>query len=456
MSTKTYTSLTDFQKDYHYDLSDKSTHLGEGSYGQVVKAYDNENNKWVALKIGKDLMKEYEAAQRLNHRNIAKYEACYRINDRNIGQQDYAIMQLYKEGNLATLLKTTTLTEQQRLELVRGILEGLQYLHTQQCIHRDLKPANILISRLPDGNFRPLLADFGLVKVIKEDDFIQTAGSDVVLSDGRGTAVYKSPEQIAGETAHYNLDLWAFGVILYEIMTGERPFKRGTTGSDVRDANILFDQIKNVKIPTAINTIAEPYQAIIRRCLVKDIHKRVRKESELLGMLDETATDPKFEEPTDTKKAEEKTDVPPKQEKNSESSKIHKIEYSDDTRNIPNLGIRLLAYVIDIFFVILLNATLLLIIEIRIDSDFISLFNFISFYFYFFICELLWRKSLGKWLFNLKVVVGQTNTSVFIRLLVRTLVRLIPFEALTIFFNKGKCLHDILSKTQVIQRKGSI
>ncbi len=144
---KIYNSLNEFQRDYQYDLSDKTTHLGEGSYGLVVKAYDNENNKWVALKIGKDLMREYEAASSLNHRNIAKYEACYRINDRNIGQRDYAIMQLYTAGNLANLLQTTTLADVQKRELIRGILEGLQYLHAQKRIHRDFKPANILIAQ---------------------------------------------------------------------------------------------------------------------------------------------------------------------------------------------------------------------------------------------------------------------------------------------------------------------
>jgi eukaryotic-like serine/threonine-protein kinase len=193
-------------------------------------------------------------------------------------------MQLYPEGNLSELLKNVKLNAKQLKDIIRGILEGLQYLHSQNRIHRDFKPSNILVTKLPNGSYRPLIADFGLTKVVGENDYVE--GSDVELSDGRGTASYKAPEQIEGEKAHYNLDLWAFGVILYEIITGDRPFKRGDKGSEQSRMTVLFDQIKSVQIPEQINTIPEPYQAIIRRCLVKDIHDRVRKEDELLDLLD--------------------------------------------------------------------------------------------------------------------------------------------------------------------------
>ena len=304
---KTYDSLAEFQRDYQYDLSNPNMHLGEGSYAIVVRAFDNQHNKWVALKIGKDLMQEYEAAKNLNHRNIANYEACYHINDRNIGPRDYAVMQLYQEGSLRVLLQKTTLLETQKKELVRGILEGLQYLHAQKRIHRDLKPGNILITQLPNGNYRPQITDFGLTKLVNQNDYID--GSDVQLSDGRGTASYKAPEQIVGETAHYNLDLWAFGVILYEIITGERPFKRGTEGSDKQRDTELERQIKNVALPPNLLSVPQPYQAMIRRCLVKDIHQRVRKASELLQMLDEN--EPKTDEPAPIKPPPAKP-TPPK------------------------------------------------------------------------------------------------------------------------------------------------
>jgi serine/threonine protein kinase len=307
--SKTYQTISSFQQDYQYDLSDEESFLGEGTYGQVIKAYDDTNHRFVALKIGKDLMAEFEATKNLEHRNIAKYEACYRIPDKNTGVKDYAIMQLYPEGNLSQLLKNKTLTIEQKKEIAKGILEGLKYLHSQGRIHRDLKPANILIVK-KQNEYIPLISDFGLTKVVKENDYVD--GSDVQLSDGKGTPSYKAPEQIEGEKAHYNLDLWAFGVILYEMLLGERPFTIGRTGNESQRFNELLRQIKEVVIPDKINTIPEPYQAMIRKCLVKDIHKRVRRANELIDMLGERkekGTDKAYDLGTDEQKKENKNNL---------------------------------------------------------------------------------------------------------------------------------------------------
>ena len=285
--SKIYKSLSEFQQDYQYDLSDEKSHLGEGTYGQVVKAWDNTEHRWVAIKIGKDLLPEFEAAKDLSHRNIAKYINCYRIADKSAGTKDYAIMQYYPEGNLAKFLANNTISQTQQKQIIKGILEGLKYLHANKRIHRDLKPANILIFKnINTLEIVPLISDFGLTKVVKESDYVD--GSDVELSDGRGTASYKAPEQIEGDKAHFNLDLWAFGVILYEIILGERPFNIPKTGNESQKFNELLRQIKDVAIPEKINTIQQPYQAMIRLCLVKDIHKRVRRVDELIDMLGES------------------------------------------------------------------------------------------------------------------------------------------------------------------------
>jgi len=293
---KLYSTLDEFEKDYEFDFSDANTYLGGGSYGDVWKAYDIHNNKLVAIKIGIDLLKEYEAAKTLKHKNIAQYEACFRISDKKAGIKDYAIMQYYPDGNLHQLLKTKDLSLEQKKEIIKGILEGLQYLHQAKRIHRDFKPSNILIAKTPKGAFVPLIADFGLTKVVHEKDYID--GSDIELSDGRGTLSYKAPEQFIGGIAHYNLDLWAFGVILYEMLTGELPFKRGESGSEQTRIAEQQRLIINVQLPEKLNVIEEPFQAIIRRCLVKDIHKRERSVSGIITEIN-------------TKKAnniEEKTD----------------------------------------------------------------------------------------------------------------------------------------------------
>ncbi len=193
-------------------------------------------------------------------------------------------MKYYPDGNLADLLRHQTLTSAQICDITRGILLGLQHLHRNRIVHRDFKPANILISRDNAGRFIPKIADFGLSKLVNADEL---DSSDFDLSDGRGTPSYKAPEQIEGSRVSFNLDLWAFGVILYEMLTGEKPFRsdsRNTSEQSVRRE--IEKKIMSVELPARTGQIAEPYQAMIRRCLVRDIHERVRREDELLNLLD--------------------------------------------------------------------------------------------------------------------------------------------------------------------------
>jgi|GEM_PF-2310218 len=306
-----YDSLEAFSADFEFDFSHSATLLGSGSYGKVYLATKRNviPNEQVAIKVGNDLESEFTKAYSLSHKNLARYSEFYQVPDRFAGTKDYLIMPYYPDGNLNEYLRENVITEEERRQIVTGILQGLKYLHgTQKRIHRDLKSSNILIYKIKDKAGRlvetvPLITDFGLVKVIKDKDYVE--GSDVELSDGRGTLAYKAPEQVEGERAHFNLDLWAFGVILYEICLGEKPFTTGTDGG----TGVLLRRIKNVEIPEKIHTIAEPYQTLIKKCLVKDIKKRVRKAEELLADLssvplnEEEKTDYKADERTDLKKS---------------------------------------------------------------------------------------------------------------------------------------------------------
>ncbi len=265
--------------------------LGSGTYGKVIKVEDQVDTDWVAIKISecrhddaKSLKAEVELAQKVpRHTNIARYDACYRLQT-EMGLSDFAIMKYYAEGNLADLMKSRCLSDAELRELVRGILEGLKLLHRQRIVHRDFKPANILISRDNRGRLVPKIADFGLSKFVAEDEI---DSSDFDLSDGRGTPAYKAPEQITGGTVSFNLDLWAFGVILYEMVTGEKPFSGGTQSSEPTQRREMENKIASVQLPDRLNTIAEPFQTMIRRCLVKDIRERVRKPEDLLALLDQ-------------------------------------------------------------------------------------------------------------------------------------------------------------------------
>lgn len=289
--SQTFTSFQDFRRRYPIRPNDEGSLLGSGTYGRVIKVEDQLETEWVAIKISefkgtdaKSLRAEVELAQRIPRQtNIARYDACYRL-ETDTSVSDFAIMKYYSDGNLADLLRRLTLTPEQVYDITKGILLGLQHLHHHRIVHRDFKPANILISRDNAGRFIPKIADFGLSKLVRDDEL---DSSDFDLSDGRGTPSYKAPEQIEGSRVSFNLDLWAFGVILYEILTGEKPFKadqRNTSEQSVRRE--IEKKIITVDLPARLNDVAEPYQTMIRRCLVRDIHERVRKETELLDLLD--------------------------------------------------------------------------------------------------------------------------------------------------------------------------
>ncbi|GAB3704133.1 hypothetical protein GCM10027592_35130 [Spirosoma flavus] len=266
--------------------------MGSGSYGRVIKVEDQLETEWVAIKISefkgndaRSLKAEVELAQKVPRQaNIVRYDACYRL-ETDTSVSDFAIMKYYPDGNLANLLQHQKLTPDQIYDITRGILLGLQHLHNHRIVHRDFKPANILISRDNAGRFVPKIADFGLSKLVTDDEL---DSSDFDLSDGRGTPSYKAPEQIEGSRVSFNLDLWAFGVILYEMLTGEKPFRADLKNSSEQSVRREIEKkIVTVKLPARLDKVAEPYRTIIRRCLIRDIHQRVRKENELLDLLDQ-------------------------------------------------------------------------------------------------------------------------------------------------------------------------
>ncbi len=309
-----FTTYSDFRQRYPIQFGDDTLWLGSGTYGKVIKVEDQVETEWVAIKISecrhddsRSLKAEVELARKVpRHANIARYDSCYRLQT-EMGMSDFAIMKYYADGNLADLLRSRTLSDTELRELVRGILEGLKLLHRHRIVHRDFKPANILISRDNQGRLVPKIADFGLSKFVAEDE---VNSSDFDLSDGRGTPAYKAPEQITGGTVSFNLDLWAFGVILYEMITGEKPFSAGNRASEPTQRREIENKIASVQLPDRLNTIAEPFQTMIRRCLVKDIRERVRKPDELLTLLEKPTTQTAVAKPVyAVASAEDYTDV---------------------------------------------------------------------------------------------------------------------------------------------------
>ena len=279
-------SEKDFFEQFQYD-PDKDL-LGSGGFGTVYRAFDNVKNRYVAIKISqvKDvfgkftLLNEVKLSEEIDdHTNVARYELGLRV--KRPFPTDYAIMAYYEEGNLDMMLRKRhgELSAQEQYEIIEGLLEGIGHLHTENVIHRDLKLANILMHRTKQGHWRPKIADFGLSRQMDDYD-ASIANSAIGI-----TMAYAAPEQIENKPIRKNVDLWAIGVIIYKLLTGDMPFM-AIQGANSTTATVeISRKITQIELPERLNTVPEPYQTIIRRCWVKDTKDRAQSAHELLAIL---------------------------------------------------------------------------------------------------------------------------------------------------------------------------
>jgi len=257
--------------------------IGGGGFGTVYKGYDSLRKRFIAIKEQQvkehqfTLQKEVELCNEIEkHDNILAYENCYRFSVMRGVEVDFATMKYYEDGSVDTLLKNRILSDAQKDNLIKGILLGIRHLHKEGIIHRDLKTANILIDR-DKNNYIPKIADFGLSRLTGGEDRSSISNSAI----GK-TIAYAAPEQIKGQTIKKNVDLWAFGVIAYKILTGNLPFM-ANEGVDFATAQIdISKKILSLELPPKLNSIKEPYQSIIRKCWVLDANERVQSADDLL------------------------------------------------------------------------------------------------------------------------------------------------------------------------------
>ena len=267
-------------------------YIGSGGFAKVFKVFDHARNHYVALKMADvkpelkkfTLKNEVELVNKLpSHRNIARYDACYRFNTGSLtGEMDFAILRFYEYGNLDEFLKKQKISLGDKRFIIQGVLDGIAFLHNNKIIHRDLKAQNILINR-EDGVWTPKITDFGLSREILESGDITNSAIGISYA-------YAAPEQIKNKKIYKNVDLWAVGVIIYRVLTGELPFK-GRSDGDGRSTQSQLElsrKIINLELPPALNSIAEPYQTMIRRCLVLKPEERVQTAEELIQMLNES------------------------------------------------------------------------------------------------------------------------------------------------------------------------
>jgi len=254
------------------------TLCGRGGTGTVYRARDVRSDREVALKVFPALispeqrrryLKEAKAASALHHPCIVGIYEVGRAEN-----QDYIAMEFVDGRTLGETIPAGGLPVGEALRLARMIAEGLAVAHAAGIVHRDLKPANLMVK--PDGAIKIL--DFGLAKFMEtgESPSLRTSTGQIV-----GTACYLSPEQAQGQPVDARSDVFSFGAVLYETLTGERPFDRGSLAGTL--SAILRDTPAPVRrlrpgTPRVIGRIVE-------QCLEKDREKRYGSAEELLRAL---------------------------------------------------------------------------------------------------------------------------------------------------------------------------
>jgi serine/threonine-protein kinase len=254
--------------------------IGAGGMGEVYRAHDERLDRDVAIKVlpdevagDKERLARFEREAKLlaslNHQNIATLHGL----EEHEGQR-FLVMELAEGETLAERIKKGPIPVDDALPIALQIAEGLEAAHEQGIIHRDLKPANVMLS--PEGKAKIL--DFGLAKAWQPEE----SGPDLTESptltaqmtaDGvlLGTAAYMSPEQARGKPVDKRADIWAFGVVLWEMLTGERLFT-GNTASDVL-ASVL-KEVPNIDALPA--ETPSRVRDLLLRCLVSDPKHRLR------------------------------------------------------------------------------------------------------------------------------------------------------------------------------------
>ena len=275
-----------------YEITAK---LGEGGMGAVYRARDSELERDVAIKVLPEAFtedpdrvgrfeREAKLLASLNHPNIGQI---YGLASE--GARKALVMERVEGETLGERVRRGPLEPREALEIARQIAEALEAAHGKGIVHRDLKPENVKIDR--EGRVKVL--DFGLAKAMEPADPTApgsmlansptlTAAAGTLKGAILGTAAYMSPEQAKGGAVDERADIWAFGVVLYEMLTGERLF----TGDSV--AEVLAGLLaREVDLSTVPPETPAAVRRLLRRCLVRDPRNRLHDIADARIVLDE-------------------------------------------------------------------------------------------------------------------------------------------------------------------------
>jgi eukaryotic-like serine/threonine-protein kinase len=278
--------------------------IGAGGMGEVYRARDSKLGREVAIKVLPEafahdadrlsrFQREAKMLASLNHPNIATIHGLEQS-----GGTSYLVMELVSGETLAERVKAGPLGIEEALKIAVQIAEALEAAHEKNIIHRDLKPANVKVT--PEGKVKVL--DFGLAKAFAGDGANDDPSNSPTLSAAAtmqgtilGTAAYMSPEQARGKSVDKRTDIWAFGCVLYELLTGKQAFQ-GETTTEILAAVLRGEpDWQALPEPTPFSI-----RALLRRCLQKEMNKRARDAGDARIEIEETLAAPVAAELTTT------------------------------------------------------------------------------------------------------------------------------------------------------------
>jgi Tol biopolymer transport system component len=287
----------------HYEVS---ALLGAGGMGEVYRATDTKLKREVALKI---LPKQFASDPSRLARFEREAQVLASLNHPNIGaiygveHADgirFLVLELVEGPTIADRLASGPIPVPEALRIATQIAEATEAAHEKGVIHRDLKPGNVKLT--PDGKVKVL--DFGLAKALGDPEppvdpansptmTMQETRAGIVL----GTAAYMSPEQAQGKTADKRADIWAFGVIVYEILTGKRLFEGKTV------SHIIVHVMEQEPDWSVLPPLPPGVKELLQRCLQKDAAQRLRDIGDIRVLLQSAITQPVAVRPAAPKQA---------------------------------------------------------------------------------------------------------------------------------------------------------